>query len=750
MPKTHTGPAAERVAKAAPRPADPRQARERTCFQTSAPWDPGLQLGSDVVLCYGVGPDIGARIAGWKAQGYRVHLMTGVSWGEYQDYLYGRFDGANHEDEAQTERGGKKISHGGDVYYMSPGESFGRFLCVGVKRALDAGAEGVHLEEPEFWARAGWSRGFRREWKAFYREDWAPPDSSPDAQYRASRLKYYLYRRALTQVFDFVKAYNQGHGTQARCYVPTHSLINYAHWAIVSPESSLLKVGADGFIAQVWTGTAREPNVYAGVKKERTFETAFLEYGAMMNVVRASGATVWFLNDPIEDNPDYSWRDYLANWESTLTASLLWPQVWRFEVMPWPERIFHGKYPKLDRSERAPGRPVAKEPLPAAYGTELLAVINALNDMKQPQAQWECGTRGVGVVVADTMMFQRGGPSPSDPHLGSFYGLAMPLLKRGLPVEPVQMEHAGLPRALQPYRVLLMTYEGMKPPSTEDSLALAAWVKGGGVLVFVDDDQDPFNGVRAWWNTAPNSYATPRAALFAHLGIAAHAAPGTHRLGRGALLYDVASPAALTYRAGGADHVRSLVREACGAARLPYRETNFLSLQRGPYVVAAGLDESLSATPHTLTGRFVDLFDAGLPIVSEVTLTAGRRCLLLDLDRVRGQAPIILAAACKTLAVRRLPGGGFRFHAAGPDGTQAAVRLRLAAPPEGVTLDGLPLAPDAQAWDSATSTLLLRFPNAASGHRVTLRGVGRDGDPPARPPGGAAAGTVRGGTPAPA
>ena len=56
------------------------------------------------------------------------------------------------------------------------------------------------------------------------------------------------------------------------CYVATHSLINYAQWKIVSPESSLLDVGADGYIAQVWTGTARTPNVYNGVTKQRTFD----------------------------------------------------------------------------------------------------------------------------------------------------------------------------------------------------------------------------------------------------------------------------------------------------------------------------------------------------------------------------------------------------------------------------------------------------------------------------------------------
>jgi hypothetical protein len=705
------------------RPADPNQKQERTSFQTGAKWDPGIQIRSDVVMCYGVGKDIGDRVRQWKAQGYRVHVMTGVSWGEYQDYLYGRFDGINHVDEAQTDRNGNVISHGRDVYYMSPGESFGKFLSLGVGRALDAGAEAIHLEEPEFWVRAGWGAGFKREWKAYYKTDWVAPDSSPEAQYKASALKYYLYQRALKQIFDFVREYNREHGTHAKCYVPTHSLINYAHWGIVSPESSLLKVGADGFIAQTWTGTARTPNVYEGRERSRTFETAFLEYGAMMNVVRASGGTVWFLNDPIEDNPDHSWRDYRTNWESTLTASLLWPQVWRFEVMPWPERIFHGSYPTKDVSERKPGESVAKEPLPTDYGTELLTVINALNDMKQPKVSWESGTRGVGVVVSDSMMFQRFGPTPSDRHLGSFYGLALPLVKRGLPVEPVQLENAALPGALKPYKVLLMTFEGMKPMTAADSAAVAAWVKGGGALVFVDDGKDPYNLVPSWWNSAPNTYASPQAALFSQLGLPADASPGPglHKIGNGTLLYEAVSPAALSYRADGGDVVRRLVRRACDTVSLQYTETNYLALRRGPYVVAAGLDESLPGAPHRLSGRFIDLFDAALPVLRTVDLTPGSRRLLLDLDRVGTKAPTVLASACKTLGAKRQADGSFRFYAEGPDNTRAAVRLRLDARPASVLLGDRPLAGTDFVWDAGSRTLLLHFPNSASGNWVTVR-----------------------------
>ncbi len=253
-------------------PAD-RAAEERLSFQTSGPWSARTNLNSDVAMVYGIGPRMPGNIETWKQRGYIVEVMTGVAWGQYQDYLNGQFDGEKHWDQAQTSSDGKMILHGGNpnIPYISPGENYGKYLTVGVKRALDAGAQAIYLEEPEFWARGGWEENFKREWKSYYNEDWQAPNSSPDAQYRASKLKYFLYRRALSQIFDFVKQYGETNHRTIHCYVPTHSLVNYAHWRIVSPESSLINVGADGYIAQVWTGTARTPtSTKAAERSERS------------------------------------------------------------------------------------------------------------------------------------------------------------------------------------------------------------------------------------------------------------------------------------------------------------------------------------------------------------------------------------------------------------------------------------------------------------------------------------------------
>jgi hypothetical protein len=695
-----------------PFPTDPQQALERTCFQTGRAWSEETDLRSDVAIVYGIDPGLPQRIQTWRDHGYRIHVMTGVSWGNYQDYLYGRFDGINHEDEAQMNRRGEKKSHGGDVYYMCPGTNYGKFLCVGVQRALDAGTEAIHLEEPEFWVSSGYSEGFKREWQNYYGEPWQPPHSSVDAQWRASKLKYFLYRRALQQVFDYVQDYNQRTGRHVRCYVPTHSLLNYSQWDIVSPESSLARLrGCDGYIAQVWTGTARTPNLYQGKARERTFETAFLEYGAMQNLVRATGRTVWYLNDPIEDNPDHDWTDYQRNWESTLTASLLQPEVWQFEVAPWPERIFNGRYPRSVPSEE-------RKPIPAAYATELQTVMNALNDMKQERVEWDCGTTGIGLLVSDSLMFQRGEPQPGDRYLSQVYGLALPLLKRGIPVTPVQLENVILPHYLDDFRVLALTYQGMKPLSPEVHGKLADWVKGGGILVMCDDDSDPFNSVREWWNSDAFHYATPREHLFEQLGYDRAAAPTEWRFGQGGVIWLRKNPLSLARSADGDGPVVTAVKEAAGWAKLKWRETNYLLLRRGPYLIAAGLEESISTTPKELHGHFVNLFDSELRGQTVISIHPGERFFLRDLDATPENGLQVLASACKTLKTDETP-NSLSLAVEGVAHTPARILLRTPAPPLSVILGGQTV--NTFNYSAEDKLLRISFTNAAASRPLLLR-----------------------------
>ncbi len=182
-----------------------------------------------------------------------------------------------------------------------------------IKRVIDSGITDIYLEEPEFWMRGGYSNAFKEEWMNYYGTPWQDQQGSPDVTYLSNKLKYWLYYRALDEIFSYAKEYGKSKGLEVKCYVPTHSLINYTSWQIVSPEASLASLDCvDGYIAQVWTGTSREPNYFKGVRKERVFENAFLEYGCMKSMTAPLGRKMYFLTDPIEDRAK-DWTDYKIN-----------------------------------------------------------------------------------------------------------------------------------------------------------------------------------------------------------------------------------------------------------------------------------------------------------------------------------------------------------------------------------------------------------------------------------------------------
>jgi hypothetical protein len=348
--------------------------------------------------------------------------------------------------------------------------------------------------------------------------------------------------------------------------------------------------------------------------------------------------------------------------------------------------------------------------------------MNALNDMNQRRVAWDCGTTGIGVLVSDSLMFERGAPTPSDPNLSHVYGLALPLLKRGMPVTPVQLENVTAAHYLDGFRVLLLSYRGMKPLGAEVHRSLAEWVRRGGVLIMCDDDGDPYNRVREWWNSNGCHYATPREHLFEQLGLAANQSEAAKAgalvpVGKGGLVWLREDPAQLATRPHGDTQVVDLVKQAAARARAKWRETNYLLLRRGPYVVAAGLDESIAAEPKVLHGQFVNLFDPELRSRDAVTLAPGSRFFLLDLEAARGRRPQVLASACKALPAK----GGARapsWTVEGVPGTPATVLLRAPSRPRAVMLSGQSLSD--YDYSAADHLLRIRFTNSAEPRELAL------------------------------
>ena len=694
------------------------RSREKTSFQSNAPWKPVTDNRADIAMVYGTtdapGMTFEQRVESWRTHGYNTHFMTGIAWGEYQDYFTGKWDGKPHLDEGQVTAAGDTLWHGYMVPYIVPTDNFIKYMKERqIKRVIDAGIDAIYLEEPEFWAHAGYSDAFKREWKTFYGFDWRPQHESAENTYLSNKLKYHLYYKALNEVFTFAKEYGKSKGMDVRCYVPTHSLVNYSAWSIVSPEASLASLPCvDGYISQVWTGTSRTPNYYGGVKKERVFENAFLEYGSMASMTEPTGRKLFFLTDPIEDYPR-DWADYKINYQATFTAQLLYPAIANYEIMPWPDRIYEGLFlnPATGKKER-----ISKE-----YSTQMQIMVNALGQMPVSENKVS-GSDGIYVMMSNSLMFQRGAVHNGyeDPDFSNFYGQTLPLLKRGVPVRTMHLENTAYPETWKDAKVLVMSYSNMKPMDPAAHTHIASWVKEGGKLLFCGTDKDPYQDVLEWWNSEGNSYSAPSEHLFSLLGMPEDPDSGEYTCGKGQVTVIRTDPKdfVLTPDSDSAyiEAVKKLYES--GDDRLVFK--NSFYLERGPYEIAAVVDEGISGEPLVLDGKFIDLFSPELPVCDGYSVKPGTQAFLYDLGEISDRkSPHVLAAA-SCVEEEHLSGRNYSLLMKSPAETRNMMRVYFPSAPESVSVKdaaGNPMKFD-YSWDQDSRTCLLGFDNSPEGVTV--------------------------------
>lgn len=699
---------------------------EKTAFQTSNPWKPATDVRADVAIVYSVKDHhrqgsltFEERVQTWRDRGYTTHFMSGIAWGEYQDYFTGEWDGEWHLDEGQVTQKGDTIWHGRMVPYIVPSKNFIKYMKEKViKRVIDAGIDAIYLEEPEFWARAGYSEAFKREWKEYYGFDWRPQHESPENTYLSNKLKYHLYYRAVEECFSYAKEYGKSKGLDVRCYVPTHSLVNYSQWMIVSPEASLASLpSVDGYIAQVWTGTSREPNYFNGQEKERVFETAFLEYGSMESMTAPTGRKMYFLTDPIEDWPR-DWADYKKNYQATFAAQLLYPMIADYEVMPWPDRIYEGTYRTSADSEK-------KERIPRFYSTQMQVMINTLNDMPLSENKVS-GSQGIGILMSNSLMFQRFPTHQGydDPQLSNFYGQALPLLKRGVPVKTVHIENVSFAQTLEDIKILIMSYSNMKPMEQTAHDYLAKWVKKGGILVYSGRDDDPFQTVQEWWNTNGNNFKAPSEDLFQELGMNAPFEAGEYTYGKGKIVILRQDPKEFVLEENSdtefVNTVKQLVESGSNVEKLEFK--NHFSLTRGPYEIISVVNENADQSPYTIEGKLIDLFDPTIPVLDVKQVNPGEQAFLYNIGRVENpETPQVLATAAR-IYEEEITKKSYAFVAKSPLNTTNVMRVLLPGEAQEIAVqdgNGNPVE-STTSWDELSKTCFLSFENNPDGVHVML------------------------------
>jgi len=674
----------------------------KTYFQTSSDWRPEIDINSDVVMVYGNTNNYQIKAKTWKDRGYETHSMFSASWGENKDLLNGDFDGQPHPEIIQKTKNGEDVLHGAHIPYFIPNKAYTNYFKSFIKTALDAGTKGFYIEEPEIFTRGGYSEAFKSEWNHFFNQPWQDQHSSPENMLRTGILKTQLYKKHIEELYKYAKNLNP----DIKCYVPTHSILNYSLWNIISPEIEFNKIESiDGYIGQVWTGTARTPIYYKGKYAERTFENAFLEYTSLLALTDQNSKEMIFLTDPIEDDPNHTWTDYRENYQKNFVAQLLFPQVNQYEVMPWPSRIFDAKYP----SESG-----GKTVMPKDYATQVLIEVNSLNHFEKSD-ELVNGTKGITVAISNTIQFQTPWKKDnySDPRIANFYGMALPLVKHGVPAKVKFIENMVNSEALDDTELLLLSYENLKPLSKEYHKTIANWVNNGGSLIYFGTNKDVFNNSNQWWNK--EGFSSPLEHLLKDLN--AEDTYENQQLGKGQFLYIKKNPKDFILEDNDAEIIQ-IVKNVWNSKKRKseWHEKNHFDLQRDAYRIIYTMTESVDSTPLKIRGHYIDLFSSKLEIIESRDLAPGEAAYLFDLNKANSQPSRLLAGSARATQESNTK-SSYNCTLKGPEGVNGIAQIYLPKEPRLIKIDGETVIGK---WNKKSQTLLIHFKNSPKGKQLEI------------------------------
>jgi len=407
--------------------------------------------------------------------------------------------------------------------------------------------------------------------------------------------------------------------------------------------------------------------------------------------------------DPIEDDYSYTWDHYRYDYLQNLTAALLHPEVSHYDVCSWPWRVFNEgvAFPQQGCEQyrsymgRTPHSEAIKagakpELLPQSYRTMSSSMFQLLGDMDQEDVVYEGVPNRVGLFMANSGMFQmrypdgitnksiqerlrglrhgddipfeemdfEGSKALMEDIAGdkdyfydfiqrhpypNLFGQALPLLKYGLPVQPILLENVGRYEGyLNEYDNLILSYEHIKPEKESLNLAIAKWVKDGGTLFYIGDGDDPYHGIESWWKAA--GYHDPAEHLFEELGLPRDLADGTYAVENGKLCYWKISPARLCLTKEIAEQYRSWIKENLKGAEWEY--TNNMTLHRGPYIISVSMAESTGETKE-FHGLYADMYENDYKIITEKKVGPDQNAILFDFAKIEGEKVRIVGTSAR-------------------------------------------------------------------------------------------------------
>lgn len=722
---------------------------------------PEMAPGTDAVILYYYGKGVNPYIySTWGAKGYYPQAM-----------LHSRYAGgeASQKDEdIQTDRDGRKIgvsfastntelkwievgpidpdfqkrmekAYGPNLilsydYYHVPSAKRSALAEGHYSRPMSIGLYGAGFDEPDYWSRSGYSQVFKDEWQKYYRSPWQAPHLSVDNRYKAEILKASMERRHIETILSGMKKLDPS----VKTILEMHSQMNSQMGGFTAAYHDLTMIPAlQEVVAEVWMGTSQVPTPLAGKREPRIFELGYLEYSSFYHLLRDTGKKLWFMMDPKEDMPGRAEAEYHNSFIQNLLASVMFPQIDDYIPIIWPNRIY--------------GQ-VSKE-----YETIINTVTGSLCDFwRYKNGNMKTGNKGIATFISDSMGRQTTDPYPSS--FDGLYGLTLPLVCSGVPVEILSLDRAMEPGYLDKFKVLLMTYEYLKPDKPEMNKAIAEWCKKGGALVFFNKFDQYCEVKDAWWKKA--GYASPAEHLFEQMGIDIRgikplkAQGETTKLvisGKPSASYDVPSGYTITLSPTPSDAIELLnagkdavvwssnfgsgnviyagipasffsscedgtkllkyiSTYAMKMAGSRYIERPYYVMNRGPFTAIRTLSKE-----YELKGIYVDLLTPNLKVIKDPVIAPNSCSFLKNFSSGSRAIPRIMAASGRTRAVVESKQCTSVFIQA-PSATNGVVRLwkgnRTLKRAQVFTDRGETLPVD---YRVEGDTIMLRFPNDSDG-----------------------------------
>ncbi|MBN2138274.1 MAG: hypothetical protein JW720_10735, partial [Sedimentisphaerales bacterium] len=652
---------------AVPGDANPDFLRAKTIFQTNTACDGRLAIAVDAVILHRHGADFAAQLKSWRDAGFTVGRMFFADSDAANEYWTGKWDATPHGDDVERDSQGNIVKCAGVRPYMLPTEGWIRYLEEMTRKSIDAGAQAILPEEPLAHVFTGYEKSFRLLWQDRYKTPWQGQHESAKARFLTAQLKNELYIELERRLLEQTRKSAASQGRKVPFILPIHSLYSNIAAQLVAPLGTSTAVpGIDGYIGQIWTGPVNWALGSYDSPRKSFFTSAYVLYDYFTQLTVASSRKLWLLVDPVEDDPNHKWAEFAQWYKHCIAAMLLSRDVDSYEIMPWPDRIF------------LPGYGTGgKTPAPEDYRITILAVTQALQEIpaggkyltQKPQGRTEddAVTGGIGIAIADTLMWQK----LEHPRLQGVYSLLLPLVERGIPVSSCLLERLGDDAYMSRFDVIVLSYESFKPLESSMNVALADWVRAGGSLVCLGgcgDDLDLSKGL--WWRDL--GFESPLNHLLGLLN-SNPKADAEWKFAKGAVIRNHISPKAFADPAKADEIYLPLLETALRhAGSQPLKTPGSFCMKRGPFIVAHA-----ETAPLQISGRLIDIFDPNLPLLAGVELQPGQSGLYRDVEDIIARAAPAVLHATHRLGAQEYENGALTFTIRGPKGTPAVARVFL-------------------------------------------------------------------------